>query len=342
MSGRARAFAAIVTACLVAVVVVVVLAATRNKDSAVAELSQQAAPASSAPVGTIDPSTRMILRAVDPESPRLNGRLYRVQANGRSEKVPGAPACERVAVAGGRGICLYLAQTGVDYRAAILDRRMHVKRVLGLTGLPSRARVSPNGRVAGVTTFAYGDSYAAPGTFSTRTQVIDLVGGKVVADLEQWRFTLDGTPVTAVDRNFWGLSFGRDDDTFYATMATGDHHYLVRGSIKQRGGAVLRDDVECPSLSPDQTRVAYKFPLGKGRWRLHVYDLRTKADVALGEQRTIDDQPSWIDDQHVAYSDGKSTWIVPADGSGEPRLVLEGADSPTVITPAATAAPADS
>jgi len=154
---------------------------------------------------------------------------------------------------------------------------------------------------------------------------------RVIADLERWRFTSAGEPVDAVDRNFWGVTFAADGDHFYATMATGGHHYLVRGSVRDEGGVVLRDKVECPSLSPDGGRIAYKYPLGGGRWRLHVFDLRSGADVALAEKRSIDDQAAWIDDDTVAYSDGHATWVTPADGGGRPQLLIKDADSPTVV-----------
>lgn len=279
----------------------------------------------------LGPGSRLLVRAVDAGSPRVDGRLYVVAGAGRTTPVDGAPACVRVAVAGGRGLCLYLARTGVDYRAALLDSRLRVRKVLGLTGLPSRTRVSPDGRLGAITVFATGHSYARPGSFSTSTVLIDMRRGRVITDLERWRFTREGSEVDAVDRNFWGVTFDKDGDRFYATMATGGRYYLVRGSVRARGGEVIREKVECPSLSPDGKRIAYKHPLGGGRWRLHVLDLRSGADVALAERRSIDDQAAWVDDDTVAYSDGRSTWLVPADGRGRPELLVESADSPTVI-----------
>lgn len=276
---------------------------------------------------------QLLVRAVDADSPRVDGRLYLVAGAGRTSPVRGAPSCVRVAVAAGNGLCLYLARTGVDYRVALLDRRLRVRKVLGLTGLPSRTRVSPDGRLGAITTFSSGHSYAAPGSFSTRTVLIDMRRGHMFADLERWRFTRDGSLVDAVDRNFWGVTFAADGDRFYATMATGGHHYLVRGSVRAKGGEVIRDQVECPSLSPDGERIAYKRPLGGGRWRLHVLDLRSGADVALAERRSIDDQAAWVDDHVVAYSDGRSTWLVPDDGGGRPQMLVESADSPTVVAP---------
>jgi hypothetical protein len=330
MPPRIRAFVAVAVVCAAALVGVILVAALGRDDSGGVRLDAGAgAPAQA--VRAVDPRMRMVVRAVSAKGPRLDGRLYEVTAAGRTRPISHAPACERIAVAAGRGICLYLARTGVDYRAAVLDRRFRVRHVLGLPGLPSRARVSPGGRYGAVTSFASGDSYTAPGTFSTRTQILDLAAGRVVADLEQWRFTRDGRVADTADRNFWGVTFGADEDRFYATMATGDHHYLVRGSIRARGGEVIRDRVECPSLSPDGTRIAYKYPLGGARWRLHVYDLRTRADVALAERRSIDDQAAWVDDDHVSYSDGRSTWVADSDGAGRPQLLVRGADSATIL-----------
>ena len=55
----------------------------------------------------------------------------------------------------------------------------------------------------------------------------------------------------------------------------------------------LRTDAECPSLSPDQTRIAYKKRLeskARGIWRLAVLDLRTGQESLLAETRSVDDQ----------------------------------------------------
>ena len=43
-------------------------------------------------------------------------------------------------------------------------------------------------------------------------------------------------PVTAVDVNFWGVTFARDSDRFYATMATGGKTYLIEGSVSRPHG----------------------------------------------------------------------------------------------------------
>jgi len=100
--------------------------------------------------------------------------------------------------------------------------------------------------------------------------------------------------------------------------------------------------VECPDLSPDGTRVAYKHPLPgpQRRWRLHVLDLRTMVDTALSEARSVDDQVEWLDDSRLLYGlqdEGPpptldvNLWTVPADGSGTPAMFLAHAASPAIV-----------
>ena len=92
---------------------------------------------------------------------------------------------------------------------------------------------------------------------------------------------------------------------------------------------VLRDGVECPSLSPDGKQIAYKSRIGdSNRWHLRVLDLATLKDHAVAETRSIDDQVEWLDDDTLAYSDGTNVYTVPADGSGEPGLLVRDATSP--------------
>jgi hypothetical protein len=100
---------------------------------------------------------------------------------------------------------------------------------------------------------------------------------------------------------------------------------------------VLRDGVECPSLSPDGTRIAFKARvpgsggLGGARWRLSVLSLDTLVDHPLAETRSVDDQAEWLDNGTVLYSVESDTYAVPADGSGAPRLFAHRADSPAVL-----------
>ena len=189
-------------------------------------------------------------------------------------------SCDRVAASVDRGICLH-ADRGVftSYKALLFDKSLRSLATLPLEGVPSRARVSADSRWAATTTFVSGDSYAAA-SFSTRTVIYDLKSNKAVANLEEFAVTKDGSRIQAIDFNFWGATFATDGDTFYATLGTGGKNYLVKGSIAGRSVVVLRDGVECPSLSPDGTRIAFKSRQNgiRVKWQLSVLDLSTLVD----------------------------------------------------------------
>jgi hypothetical protein len=309
---------------------VVIAAMSSRSEPTAATLSGKAA-ARLTPVAAGPQPKSVLVRAVDPERATLEGRVYRVDpVAGGTPAVQKGPACLRFYEAGGRALCLTVARSGVDFRADVLDRAGRVRHTLTLTGLPSRARVAPNGRLGAMTTFVSGDSYTTPGQFSTRTTILDLVDGRPIVDLEKFTVTKDGKAIHAQDFNFWGVTFASDSDEIYATLATGGHHYLVHGRVSDRKLEVLHDNVECPSLSPDGTRIAYKRRDGKPwHWRLHVLDLRTGADVAVSERRPIDDQAEWLDNRRLLYGIGVDVWVAPADGSGSPQRFLANAASPS-------------
>jgi WD40-like Beta Propeller Repeat len=276
----------------------------------------------------------VMVRAVEPSSPQLNGRVFVVD-HGKVKQLPGDLSCERVYFAAGRGLCMGVAPSGVDYTAQVFDAKMQVVNTIPLSGLPSRARVSEDGRYGAMTVFVSGDSYLESSTaFSTRTYVVDMASGKAIDQLEQFSVSKDGKPFDAIDFNFWGMTFDpNDSDRFYATLGTGDHHYLVEGSIKGREMKVLRDGVECPSLSPDGKQIAYKSRIGhSNRWHLRVLDLATLKDHGLAETDSIDDQAEWLDNDTLAYADGANVYTVPADGSGEPGLLVRDASSPVQLS----------
>jgi hypothetical protein len=281
----------------------------------------------------LDLEGRLLVRAVDKGDERLNGHATNVALGTKPTKArAGALACERIYEAAGRGICLYQAASGVDYRMRVFDKRYRTVNERALEGLPSRARVSPSGRWGATTSFVSGHAYANPGTFSTKTQIVDMRNGEPVVNLEQFDVERDGKTIDAPDFNFWGVTFAHDDDTFYATLATGGTRYLVKGSLRDRRVKVLKPNVECPSLSPDETRIAYKKRVGGvSDWRLHVLDLKTGRDVELPEERSIDDQVEWLDDEVLLYGDGHNVWATRADASGQPERILARASSPATL-----------
>jgi hypothetical protein len=200
--------------------------------------------------------------------------------------------------------------------------------------------MSADGSMIASTVFVSGHSYSAP-SFSTET-IIRHGNGEVVGNLEDFATTVDGRPFTETDRNFWGVTFA-DDDTFYATAAsaTAGQTWLVRGSVSGRTMTSIRTDAECPSISPDRTRVGFKTRLGNpapGQWSVAVLDLATGTQTVLAERRSVDDQVEWLDDHTVLYAlpgaDSEATsdvWQVPADGSGGPTIFIPLAMSPAVV-----------
>ena len=57
------------------------------------------------------------------------------------------------------------------------------------------------------------------------------------------------------------MTFASDDDRFYATLGTAGRTSSCR-AIGRRQVKVLAEGVECPSLSPDGTRIASSSALG--------------------------------------------------------------------------------
>jgi hypothetical protein len=259
--------------------------------------------------------------AADPQGPRT--------ASGVS--------CLRFYAAAGTGICLQAERGPVNdtYRALVLDSRLRTTLRVDLAGIPTRARVSPSGRMVAWTVFVGGDSYAGT-NFSTRTSILDTRTGDLQATLEDYTLTRDGKRLRAADLNYWGVTFA-DDTHFYATAATGGHTYLIRGDVTARTAVTLRTNVECPSLSPDGTRIAFKKRVPglspDAPWRLYVLDLATLRDHPTAETRNVDDQAVWTDDQTLSYSlpgdYGSDLYTVPASAPGAPRLLTPSALSPS-------------
>ncbi|MFE5791409.1 hypothetical protein ACFQ8C_02415 [Streptomyces sp. NPDC056503] len=265
----------------------------------------------------------------------VTGRVARVDPAAPGGRVARGPACDRFHAAGNTALCLQ-RRPGVPARsyAIVLDRRLREVRRIGLPGIPSRARVSASGSLLAWTMFATGDSYARS-SFSTRTSVLDLRTGYLVKNIEQIPLTLGGRRHHAPDVNYWGVTFAADDNRFYATVSTGGRTRLVEGDLAAWSARALRENVECPSLSPDGTRIAFKKRVSEGPrepWRLYVLDLATGREHPVAERRGFDDQALWTDARTLAYGYGGGIWSVPADGTGSPRLLAGRASSPSLAT----------
>jgi Tol biopolymer transport system component len=210
----------------------------------------------------------------------------------------------------------------------VLDDHLAVRHEEAVPGTPSRARVSPDGKRVDWTVFVTGDSYAATG-FSTRAGVYEIDTGRLVKTIEELPVFVDGQRYFAADVNYWGITFAPDGNRFYATLGSKGQTYLVEADYTRYRGKALRENVECPSLSPDGTRIAFKKKVGDGVWRLSVLDLKTLKETELAETRSVDDQALWQGDR-VLYGLDNAVWAVPSDGSGRPERLAADAVSPAV------------
>ncbi|HEX6056274.1 MAG TPA: hypothetical protein VFY98_10730 [Intrasporangium sp.] len=249
-------------------------------------------------------------------------------------------SCDRITATRLNTLCL-ASDLGVvtTFTAKVYPAAGKAPVQLPLSGSPSRARLSKDGWFAATTSFVAGDSYAQAG-FSTRT-VVTALAERSSHDLESFRLVHEGKHISPTDRNYWGVSFAADDDSFFVTVAFGEATYLAKGRMSTRTIDTIRTDAECPSLSPDESRVAYKKrgDRAPGDWRIAVLDLTTGKETILAEKRSVDDQVEWLDDDRIIYglpgagadAAQSNVWVTNADGTGSPEILLERAWSPAVI-----------
>ncbi len=257
--------------------------------------------------------------------------------------------CDRAHFSRDLGVCVQGRTSGLGGQVDVqlIDGELRTRQRFEFDGFPSRARVASDGRFASVTLFVSGDDYEAD--FSTRTKIFDVAANRLLPDIEFFDVERDGQPFASVDFNYWGVTFVEGSSHAYATLGTGGKTHLVRTDIAARQVQTLREDAECPSLSPSGKRLAYKQRAGAaGTWRLHVLELDSLTSRPVsGEARSVDDQVEWLDEQRIVYGVyrdperqelGADLWMSPIDGQAEEtaRLWLPLASSPAIIRHRAT------
>lgn len=336
MSIRNRLVAALAV-CLVAVgATAAYLVVARDSQQRAAQAAQ--APATAA-VAAVESVPRIVFRHVAPG--QEHGQVALVPlGDPTGRRAITAMSCDRVYASGTRTLCLTPSAV-----ASVFETQVHTRGeptvVAPLSGTPSRARLSGDGKLVATTSFVAGDSYDVEG-FSTRT-VIRPTDGAARVELEAFRLLHHGKVIRPADRNYWGVTFAGDGDTFFVTVAFDEQTWLARGSLRSATVTTQRPDAECPSLSPDGRRVAYKKLQGRdpGDWRIAVLDLASGRETVLAEDRSVDDQVEWLDDHRILYAMprddgtpgllGSDVWVVPDDGSGTPQVLIKDASSPAVV-----------
>lgn len=298
--------------------------------------------------GAFDAKPRIVFRSTAPGD--LYGRVAVVALDDPAGPRDVTPvACDRVDAVPGRASCLRIVSgIATTFSASILDASWDVVATWPLPGIPSRTRLSDDGERVSTTAFVTGHAYAPTG-FSTATVIHSLTGlgdagePSSLGNIEEYTLLVDGEEVAPADRNLWGVTFA-DGTTFYATAqsVTLGHTWLVRGDTATRTLTTVAEQVECPSLSPDGTRIAFKRDTVDGQgihWTPAVLDLAT-GDVTLltAEQHSIDDQIEWLDDHTILYGMPRAdqagvtdVWSLSTDATAAPRVLVPEAWSPAVI-----------
>jgi dipeptidyl aminopeptidase/acylaminoacyl peptidase len=290
-----------------------------------------------APAGVRHPMTPpfVIFRALAPRD--AYGYVAVRQLSPGARPLVSTLSCSRLHYAGGRGLCAAQEQSGGEIKNVVyvFNARLERGARVVLDGMPTRLRVSPNGRFGAITTYAEEETEQGE-RLATRTRLVDLNSGTPFADLRDFHVDHRGLPPIEGPMDIASVAFERDGDRFFATLSTDRERYLVAGSQRERRLTTIRAGVANEALSPDGQRLVVKRLLPeRGFWQLAVIDLRTWAEHDLPQgPRSVDDQVEWLDNAHVTYHDvdGESTsiWLLPIDGINGPRVLVKDAYSAAV------------
>lgn len=254
-----------------------------------------------------------------------------------------AMRCDRAHYGAGVLACLR-SVPGQGLKFDLADR--HGKPALTLSFpnvlLASRVRVARDGALAAFTGFSAGHTYSGT-DFSVRTYLVDVVRKRLLADVSTFKVVESASMKLPAKRiNVWGVTFDpRAPNRFMATVGAAGQVFLASGDIAAKTLTLLRTEMECPSFSPDGTRLAFKRRDGAGGWVPAVLDLASGREVVMKEIRSIDDQIEWLNNNTLIYelartaggmaSQGGVTDLMMrnADGRSASSVLLANAGSPT-------------
>jgi len=272
------------------------------------------------------------------------GRLAIVRSDG--SRVLLDRRCDRVHVGGSTGVCAApLDTTFGGWETLIFDATTagFPVRHAQASASPSRLRVSADGSVVSATGFISGRSYEDVGGDATTIVTLVDVATNQLSGLVQYE-SQDKPQLAADIAQYWGVSFADPaGDTFYVTAHYGDGPVVVRGDTQSRVLGESLGDGSCPSVSPNGQLMVYKAQRSEGGFDLVVRDLETGDTRVLGEQRSVDDQVEWLDNDTILYAlhpdDEADEAVDPsfdiwkldlAEGS-TPELFAPAASSPAVV-----------
>src|SRR5690606_23799883 len=134
---------------------------------------------------------------------------YVVHQDGQERSGTGLE-CSRFYAAADTAVCVSLEGSLKPITTvSVRDADLREEQTFTYSGVPSRARVSPSGRMVAWTVFVTGDNYAGT-TFSTRTGMYDRAKDFLVDSIEGLQLFIDGQRVHRVDANYWGVTFADD------------------------------------------------------------------------------------------------------------------------------------
>ena len=202
------------------------------------------------------------------------------------------------------------------------------------TGMPSRARVSPDGRYGAVTLFVTGHAYADRGTFSTQTTLIDM------ADRRQDRRprAVHRVPRQQAGhgrrRQLLGRHLRARQRPLLRHAGHGRQDLPDRGLGQRAPGArdprERRVPVALARRHADRLQEAHRLGLGA----LAPDGARPRDDARDADQPTSarsTTRSSGSTTRHVLYGVDGAVWRANADGTGEPQRYVARADSPAAV-----------